>query len=194
MLNVTSSSTSNAKRWKREVMLKYDKSASTYDKLYAQEQYEKFRVIEENYPTWCRKILDAGCGTGLFLEYFSKILTETYYYVGLDLSLEMLKLASLKLERYRQNVDLIQGDIEYAPFRKSSFPCTFSITVFDNLYDPEVGLKELLRSTKKGGSIVLTLLKKGSLTGKLKLEGFSKLETPEACKDHVYVRVFECGP
>jgi len=63
------------------------------------------------------KLLDIGCGTGLFLEYISEMVNTA---VGIDISETMLKRASRNLA-YKHNVSLLQSAAPLLPFCKPIF-------------------------------------------------------------------------
>lgn len=178
-------------KWKRDVQLKYDLYARTYDVLYRSEQWDKYKLIVENLKSKlkCRVLVDAGCGTGLLYEYLSKYSFDIETYVGLDISFEMVKRAKSKFSNVI-NVDLINADIEYTPLRSSCSNITLSITVFNNLYDIDRGLNELLRITKPGGTVIVTIFKRGEKVEEVldRVRGkFKRL--PGESKDYMFSRV-----
>ena len=89
---------------KREIRLRYDAEANGYDELYSDEQRTKFEFALHRIALRREdRILDCGCGTGLFLE---KVAGSVQFAVGLDLSPKMLHRAQLRLGEL-SNVDLI---------------------------------------------------------------------------------------
>lgn len=128
--------------------LSYSEIAESYDELYGDEQRAKYRIalklVEPREP-----VLDAGCGTGMLLEHLQ------CYYVGLDLSLGMLRVAKRKGRGERG--DLVCGDAERMPFRKRCFQSAYSVTV---VHEAPGLLNELLRALAPGSRAVVTLLKK----------------------------------
>lgn len=97
-------------------------------------------------------ILDIGCGTGSLL----RAITESYplvKVVGVDLSVEMLKIA-----RNKQIKDsaLIAGQAWCLPFRSKSFDMVVSCNAFHYLRKPEECLAEIARVLKPQGRIVIT--------------------------------------
>lgn len=99
------------------------------------------------------KILDAGCGTGVFTLDF---LTQGAEVVGLDISAPMLKFAEKKAEGYSFSV--VQGDMIYLPFKDNSFDHTVSITALEFIEDAQTAINELFRVTKPGGQVVVATL------------------------------------
>ena len=66
-------------------------------------------------------LLDLGCGTCIL----KKFIPDDTRYVGLDFSKNML--------RKSHNLEIIQADAEYLPFKENSFDSIFIITVIQNL-------------------------------------------------------------
>ncbi len=161
---------------KRQIIEKYNSSFQYYDKRYHEIQSNKFRTFLKEYIFREKIILDAGCGTGLLADFALKcvrtITRLKWNYVGADISRNMLKMFKLKLSysRISQHIHLIVADLEYLPFRKNIFDEIFSITAFQNLYDFEEGLDNLIRVGKNNIEIVLSILKK-----KVTIAKFNKL-------------------
>ena len=175
-------------KWKRRVQLKYDLYARTYDELYRSEQWDKYKLIVKSIKSKfkCKVMVDAGCGTGLLYEYLSKHGFNVETYVGIDISFEMVKRAKLKLSN-TLNVELVNADIEYTPLRSSCSNITLSITVFNNLYDVSKGLNELLRITKPGGTIIVTIFKRGEKVDEILDKVRGKFRTlPYESKDYMF--------
>ncbi|TFG16843.1 MAG: class I SAM-dependent methyltransferase [Promethearchaeota archaeon] len=153
---------------KRKIINDYNSSFQYYDKRYGEIQLKKYRRFFENRKIQNKKILDAGCGTGLLLEYiFQKDKLKAfprYKYTGVDIALNMLNKFHLKLEALgaKRIVNLVVADIENLPFRNNVFDEIFSITVFQNLNDIGRGLDSLVRVGKSRFDLVISILKKAS--------------------------------
>jgi ubiquinone/menaquinone biosynthesis C-methylase UbiE len=98
------------------------------------------------------RILDAGCGTGIFT---ADILDGGTRVTGLDLSFPMLQRAHSK--GYAR-LALLQGDMRHLPFPDGSFEKTVSITALEFIEDARQAIDELLRVTKNKGTIVVATL------------------------------------
>ncbi len=124
----------------------YNKSAKFYDRRYKDIQYEKFSILN-NFKSICSydRILDLGCGTGLLADYLDKTL------IGIDLSLEMCKLAKSEL--------IICGDIDNLPFKSLTFDVILSFTAIQNLTDFDKVFGEAKR-VLSGNKAIITLLNK----------------------------------
>ncbi len=99
------------------------------------------------------KLLDAGCGTGIFTLDF---LREGAEVVGLDISLPMLNLAGTKITGYP--FFMVRGDMLALPFRDNSFDKAVSVTSLEFIEDAKTAVKELFRVTRPGGDIVVATL------------------------------------
>ncbi len=91
------------------------------------------------------KILDVGGGTGTILQKISSSDTQVYL---LDRSRPMLKHSDRSLHR-------VQGDASRIPFSDSSFDTILCIDALHHFGDKHRALKELVRVTEPGGSVVI---------------------------------------
>ncbi len=133
---------------KLEVLKKYEATASGYDELYREEQYRKYKDLLRVSPVLQGDVvLDAGCGTGLLLEYLEEIGAELSYYVGLDLCRKMLLIA--KDKDVERKADFVEGDVEYLPFRDKAFDVAFCVTVLDLVPDKRACVSELRRVVRR---------------------------------------------
>jgi len=116
----------------------YDKIASSYNRLYKEEQLKKLKAIEKILNV--RKedyLLDIGSGTGISTNYFK------CNCFGLDPSFKMLKFSKdLKVCGYAENL----------PFKENTFDIIIAVTSFHNFID----------FRKKNAKIVITVMKKSS--------------------------------
>lgn len=140
---------------KRSVKRRYDITADMYDQRYADEQERKYHAALADVATQGR-VLDLGCGTGLFLGYVSPGVEEV---VGVDLSGRLLHNAKDRAKTF-SNVSLVQADADYLPFMDGKFNAVFAFTVLQNLLRPLATLKEIHRVAQNGGAVVVTGLKK----------------------------------
>ena len=116
-------------------------------------EYEKELIISLLKPKKGDKILDAGCGTGIFTE---DILEYGALVVGIDISLPMLTRAGAKLEGYPFLTVL--GTMICLPFADGTFDKVVSITALEFIEDGRKALQELFRVTKRRGSILVATL------------------------------------
>lgn len=123
--------------------------------------YEIFSQAED-YPNYIlkqlipivknKRVLDAGCGTGKYLELLQPFAKELS---GVDVSKEQLKIAKKKVN---QNVKLTCSDLQKTKFKDNSFDVIYLTwalsTILDNNKKEKV-LTELLRILKKKGKLIL---------------------------------------
>ncbi len=99
------------------------------------------------------RILDVGCGTGIFTEHF---LQQGARVTGVDLSLEMLRYGVRKPGLGGMLTAV--ADMRRLPFGDGSFDKTVSITALEFVADGRRAVQELLRVTRKGGRMVIATL------------------------------------
>lgn len=106
-------------------------------------------ILEMLHPGVGERILDAGCGTGIFtLDYLGAGAEVT----GLDLSAPMLALAAQKAAGYPFTA--VQGDMSALPFADDTFDKAVSVTALEFVEDGKAAVDELFRVTKPGGLVV----------------------------------------
>lgn len=103
-------------------------------------------------PAGDAPLLDAGCGTGLSGPYVAAL---GYPEIdGLDMSPEMLELAASR-GAYRWVKQGVLG--EKLPWADDTFAAIFSTGVFTEGHAPASAMFELVRITRPGGHIILTV-------------------------------------
>ncbi|UCC16550.1 MAG: methyltransferase domain-containing protein [Dehalococcoidales bacterium] len=104
-------------------------------------------------PTNGDRILDAGCGTGIFTIDFLK---SGAIVTGLDISRGMLLNANTGLKDMAFSA--IQGDMLNLPFPDGVFDKTISITALEFIEDAQTAVNELFRVTRPGGMVIVATL------------------------------------
>ena len=145
-------------KWKREIRLQYDVEVDGYDELYSQEQRKKYDLAIQhlNAFTGRERILDSGCGTGIFL---ARVASNVEFAVGIDFSSKALQKAQLRLDRM-SNVDLVCADLDYLPFGVGTFTHIFMFTALPAPAHWSVSLREAQRALADPGTVVLSVPKK----------------------------------
>lgn len=145
--------------WKSaESARRYDQWAKTSQGAFALRQEEKLlQGLIAPWPRRRRTLLDIGCGTGLFLEFFWACGFDT---TGLDQSPAMLVRAR---EKMGCRVDLHLGQAEHVPFEDREFDYASVMTVLEFVDDPGAVLREAARVARQG--ILVTFLNRSSLYG-----------------------------
>jgi len=139
----------------------YDEIAGVYDHHYDHPRGRIYhtrisRHAMESLPRG-GKLLDIGCGTGLFIE---KYLINGGTAVGIDLSRNMIARAQGRCG----STDFSLGTGESLPFRDNSFDAISSLLVFSYLRDPPTMLQESYRVLRPDGVISICTLGKKLLT------------------------------
>lgn len=106
------------------------------------------------------QILEAGCGTGRFLETLNQAGFTNL--TGLDQSSEMLGIAQSKA-----SITPVQGDIYAMPFADNSFDVVYSVHVIMHLENPRKAIAEMIRVSKKNVILEMTNLHSLSAFGPL---------------------------
>jgi ubiquinone/menaquinone biosynthesis C-methylase UbiE len=141
---------------KRRVMKRYDLTADMYEERYETEQQAKYGSALGNVDLAAKRVLDVGCGTGLF---FSHAAACARMVVGVDISRKLLVKAKAEANKHG-NVFVLQADADHLPFSAASFEAVFAFTVLQNMPNPSETLGELKRVAKPSGNVVVTGLKK----------------------------------
>ena len=108
------------------------------------------------------KILDVGCGAGMMAK---EIANRGYEIAGIDYSYNMVKKAkdicnvNMKFDTF-----FLQGDIESLPFKNSVFNVVLCLGVITYVKSEHKALHEMSRILKPGGTMILSILNKLSIT------------------------------
>jgi len=141
---------------KREIMHRYDVTAHIYDMRYAEEQKVKFQAAFKNLKAErLGLVLDVGCGTGLLFDY---VADKAETVVGVDLSKKTALQAKEHAKRFL-NTHLILADADKLPFPDNFFNYIFAFTLLQNMPNPHVTLKEIVRVARLKAVVVVTGLK-----------------------------------
>lgn len=139
-----------------QVAALYDRWADTYDGEMARAGYRHpsicLALLARHLPRGATPLLDAGAGTGLIGEWLG--ITGYPHVEALDISEGMLAVAARK-GAYRALHRLALG--EPLPFATGHFAGVVSAGVFTTGHVGAEGLDELVRVTRPGGAIVLTV-------------------------------------
>ena len=106
-------------------------------------------------PTGPQSVLEVGCGTGLFLEWFMRL---GHQVTGLDPSPYMLNVARRQVPA---RVILDRGYAEHLPYEDNAFDTVALITALEFANDPRLALQEALRVARR--HVLLGILNKYSV-------------------------------
>ena len=104
-------------------------------------------------PAAGERILDAGCGSGIFT---APVIERGARVIGLDLSLPMLRHARAALPG--GTFAPLAADLCQLPFAGGRFDRSVSVTALEFVADGRRALAELFRVTRPGGRIVVATL------------------------------------
>ena len=109
------------------------------------------------------KVLDVGCGSGVYLKEFFSMGFDCY---GLDISQEMVEACGrlLGAEEHSDRIHLSRGEVEKLPFPDATFDLVICIGVLGYLLRDEKALAELKRVVKPGGYLLVNLTNMYSLS------------------------------
>lgn len=103
-------------------------------------------LVEQGRLAPGRRAVELGCGTAVFLERLARSGAQI---LGLDLSSELLALASARLARVA-NVRLARGNAEQMPCRDASMDAVYGSSILHHL-DLAAALAEAFRVLRPGG-------------------------------------------
>lgn len=138
----------------------FDPWPESYDAWFATPVGRQVKTVESDVllamlaPQAGERLLDVGCGTGVFTrEVFAAARCTV---VGLDISLPMLTkgVANSTGEQFVP----VAGDMLRLPFADDSFCRVYSMTALEFVGDARAAIAELQRVCRPGGTIVLTTL------------------------------------
>jgi len=93
-----------------------------------------------------KKILDVGCGIGMFLKQFKNLGADVF---GVDLDKEKVEIAKKKFP------NVFHSKAEKMPFRKSTFDIICLHEVIEHVEDDQQVIKECFRVLKPGGKLII---------------------------------------
>jgi ubiquinone/menaquinone biosynthesis C-methylase UbiE len=111
-------------------------------------------AIERLIWTGTERVLDAGCGNGLWMRTLSRRFGVRSL-VGLDRSFGVLADARSALEPSMRTV-LVAGDVQRLPFRDESFDVVMCLWMLYHVSDHRSALEEFRRVLRPGGSLLVT--------------------------------------
>ena len=116
-------------------------------------KYEGELLLDLLRPRPGERVLDVGCGTGVFTL---DVLACGPQVTGLDISQPMLMRAKHKTRGYP--FQAVAGDMRRLPFRDECFDRVVSMTALEFVADAKGAVADLFRVTKSGGVVVATTL------------------------------------
>jgi 2-polyprenyl-3-methyl-5-hydroxy-6-metoxy-1,4-benzoquinol methylase len=121
------------------------------------ETHDKYTVPKKDFVEWAikcvqwrgdEKVLDAGCGPGLYYPRFGELLPGVQYY-GMDLSAGMLN------EHPAERGRLTLSDVTHLPYSDGFFDVVMANHMLYHVEEVEDAVKELRRVLKPGGVMMV---------------------------------------
>jgi ubiquinone/menaquinone biosynthesis C-methylase UbiE len=130
-------------------------SSNEQDRLYQQARFLEASVYQSVDFSEAKKLIEVGCGVGaqteILLERFPNV-----HITGIDFSKDQIDRARKHLaqERFKNRVDLHQGDALHLQFTDDSFDSAFLCWFLEHVQEPVAILEEVRRVLKAQGNIV----------------------------------------
>lgn len=109
-------------------------------------QERRLEIVREHVGLEGRRILDLGCGLGMYTEAFGRYSDRVY---GVEVELDR----AVEAARRARGVALAVG--EALPFADGTFDLVFSHEVLEHVADDRQTAREMVRVTHPGGQIVI---------------------------------------
>lgn len=100
------------------------------------------------------RILDVGCGTGVFAAKIREALPNTRVW-GIDLVSDMLTKGAERWKRHAKHVQPVQGDSERLPFAAGSFDIVTCANSFHHYPHQDRAVAEMHRVLAPGGRLMI---------------------------------------
>ncbi|MGL1863403.1 MAG: methyltransferase domain-containing protein [Pseudodesulfovibrio sp.] len=143
---------------------RYERWFDTPEGQFALErEAQLLQSVLAGWPRRKHKLLEIGCGTGLFLEMLYEM---GFDITGIDSSPEMIMAAR---KRFKNRAELHLGNGELMPFADNEFDYAFLWTVLEFTEDPAAMLAEATRVAEKG--LLIGFLNKNSLYYTMNIKG-----------------------
>jgi len=109
-------------------------------------QERRLKLILSFAPVEGKRVLDVGCGIGLYLKKFKERGAIVY---GVDVDEEKVAEASEELP------NLVVARAEYLPFRTEAFDVVLLHEVLEHVEDDRLAIQEAVRVLRPGGKVVI---------------------------------------
>jgi len=145
---------------KKPTRFDFNSVADTYDKWYETAEGAMFDRLEKKAISKCllrniqgRKLLEIGCGTGHWSQFFNE---NGFEVMGVDVSERMISEA---LEKKLQNTSFYIDDGHFLPFKDGAFDVTAAMLTLEFVRDAELVVQEMVRCTRRpGGQLLIGVL------------------------------------
>lgn len=117
----------------------------------APERFQQAHHLEQGH-----RVLDVGCGSGHFTQWFAEVVGPQGHVTGLDASQVLLDEARNRSRGLGLPLEYMRGDAHRLPFPDGTFDRGYASLVLEHLEDPAHALAELVRVTRPGGRVIVT--------------------------------------
>lgn len=147
----------------KEFSAQYEQIHASYDvfakflfeMVYEDEMTQRKNLIDLLNLKNGEKVLEVSCGTGSNIEFLLEKVGSHGQVHALDLSKHMLSEA-IKKHADRKNVFYYLANGSNLPFKDDTFDCLLHVGGINTFSDIESAMKEFMRVTKKGGTIIIS--------------------------------------
>lgn len=114
-------------------------------------KYFRPKLMEHVNPN--DRVLDIGCGSGVFLPIVAQMCREI---IGIDISCDMVKQCALVAEKFEiENSTLITASTEDIPFDSDTFDLVYMVDVIHHVEQPKKAIQEVYRVLRSGGKCIV---------------------------------------
>jgi ubiquinone/menaquinone biosynthesis C-methylase UbiE len=148
----------------------FDKEADVYDQWYQTQmgafvdRVETSLALEMIRVQPGMHVLDAGCGTGNFSIKLKELGARV---TGVDISREMLRIATEKSTQKQMSIDFFEMDLGSLDFRDETFDAVISMAALEFIEEHETVMEEMYRVLKPGGQLLIGTINRDSAWGEL---------------------------
>jgi ubiquinone/menaquinone biosynthesis C-methylase UbiE len=130
----------------------WDERSSTFDAEHDTEDRNAWESVLEKLlgEDRSKTVLDLGTGTGFLANMTARM---GYPSIGLDVSLEMMRLAVVHAAEHGSNAVFMRGNVLELPFMDKTVDFIINSRLLWTMLTPDSCVKEWLRVLKPGGSI-----------------------------------------
>jgi ubiquinone/menaquinone biosynthesis C-methylase UbiE len=142
-----------SKGWQGDL---YSTEESYFSRVIIRRKQYAFEMIRSLPDLKIGKVLDIGCGSGVYLREFFSMGFDCY---GVDISQEMVDTCKnlLEADKHPDRVHVSKAEVEHLPFQDGEFDLVICIGVLGYLLRDEKALSELKRIVKPGGYLLVNL-------------------------------------